>query len=158
MVPSQSTSPTSVHVSCVGILFTSGSYLVVEPIDKAVSPTTTVPQRPGAARFWISARLLHAGRHWQSINQLSRIDVQPVGDLHDRLEPQAALAAFDLAELRPMNAASHRGGFLTKTKLMPTGTHPFAEDAGGFVQGRLGWVVGHHTQPHTARAKPTRAL
>lgn len=38
-----------------------------------------------------------------------------------------------------------------------TVAQPFTEDAGGRVEGWLGWVVGHDMQPHMARVEQARA-
>lgn len=48
--------------------------------------------------------------------KFSGIDFEPVGDFDDGLETQAALAAFHLAELRPMDTAAGCCGLLTKFK------------------------------------------
>jgi hypothetical protein len=78
-------------------------------------------------------------------HQDTRIDVQAIGDLDNCLQAQASLSAFDLAKLRPVDAATIGRCFLTEPKFVPTVTHTFAEDARRFVEARLGSFVGHRS-------------
>jgi len=78
----------------------------------------------------------------QCRDELPRIDVQPARDLDDRLQSQAPLTTLNLPQLRPVNAASDSGRFLTEPEFEPAHPYTFAEYAGGFVErGRLG--LGH---------------
>ncbi len=79
---------------------------------------------------------------WQCRDQLPRIDVKPARDLDDGLQSQAPLPALNFPQLRPVDAASDGGRFLTEPEFDPARPDTFAEDAGGFVE-RGGLGLGH---------------
>jgi len=88
---------------------------------------------------------------------MSGIDGKAVGDLHNCLQSQAALPAFNLPKLCPVNPASDRRCFLAEAECNAAVADPLAEGAGGLIESWLGLIVGHGVQPHTAHAEPTRA-
>jgi hypothetical protein len=78
-----------------------------------------------------------SGRQWQSAYKVSGIDVEPVGDLDDGLQPKAALAALNLAQLGPVDTAANGCGFLTESKRHTPVADPFTKRACGLVEGWL---------------------
>lgn len=60
------------------------------------------------------------------------------------------MAALHLPELCPMDTAAYGCGFLAESERQATIADPFAEHAGGLVEGWLGsivWHEGNHIRP-----------
>lgn len=106
---------------------------------------------------WIELARSFFGRQGQSADEISGIDVEPIGDSDNGLQPETSLASLDLAELRPVDTAADSCGFLTKSKRGATIPDPFPKRPNGLVEGWLGevvWHEGNHIRP--ARNRPER--
>src|ERR1700752_2168348 len=136
------TTPAALRLCQIASLASSEDIALLRT-EQASCPTRSVPR--GAESLRVSAvrtRLRLRGNR-QLAHELSRIEVEAVGDLDDGLQPQAGWTPFDLAELRLVKAAANRCRLLTEAEGPPTIPYPFAKDTGGLVQGWLGAVVGH---------------
>ncbi len=76
------------------------------------------------------------------VHQLPRRRLQTGSKLHDVLYPRAALSAFDLPKVGPVDSASMRGGFLAPAEFGAAGTHPCSERRSGRIERGLAWT-GH---------------
>lgn len=114
--------------------------------DTAPAPASAGRRAGGAA----PSRRRRPVRQWQPVQERSGGGVQTGRDAQDVLEPEAALAALDLAELGPVDMTAHGSRLLAESQFVPAGPYPGAKVPGSGVEGRLGWA-GHNEQPHTPR-------
>ena len=85
--------------------------------------------------------------HAQPPHQLPRITVQSLGDAHDVVQAEVALATLDLADVGPMQAAALSQLLLGERQLFAAQAHPRAELASDGGERRLGVRTGHRHIP-----------
>lgn len=92
-----------------------------------------------------AAILANAGKPLlsQPPHQLPRITVQPPRYTHDVVEAEVALAALDLTDVGPVEAAALGQLLLGQLQLLAAQAYPSAEFAGDGRERRLGAGVGH---------------
>lgn len=83
----------------------------------------------------------------QHAHELTWIHTEPFGDLDDVVQRDVALAALDLADVRPMQVAPLCQTFLAETLLSPEGAHTGAELGSGRGQRSLPLDAWHVPSP-----------
>ena len=83
----------------------------------------------------------------QPPQQLPRITVQPLGDAHDVVQAEVALATLNLADVGPVQFTALSQLLLGQLQLLAAQAHPPAELAGDGGERRLGAETGHHHIP-----------
>lgn len=84
---------------------------------------------------------------FQPPHQLPRITVQALGDAHDVVQAEVALATLNLADVGPVQFAALRQLLLGQSQLLAAQAYPPAELAGDGGERRLGTETGHHHIP-----------
>ena len=70
--------------------------------------------------------------HLQPAHQPTSVGVEGVGDAEDVVEAEVALAAFDLADVRPVQGGALGQLLLGQAQLLAAGAHTPAELTGGW--------------------------
>ena len=83
----------------------------------------------------------------QPSHQLPGIAVQALGDAHDVVQTEVALATLNLADVGPVQFAALSQLLLGQLQLLAAQAHPPAELAGDGGERRLGAEAGHHHIP-----------
>lgn len=71
-------------------------------------------------------------RHLQPAHQSTGVGVEGVGDAEDVVEAEVALAAFDLADVRPVQGGALGQLLLRQAQLLAAGTHTPTELTSGW--------------------------
>ena len=71
-------------------------------------------------------------RHLQPTHQPTGVGVEGVGDAEDVVEAEVALAAFDLADVRPVQGGALGQLLLGQAQLLAAGAHTPSELTGGW--------------------------